>query len=106
MLAAAVGVLICERAGETLGVKDHGGIVWDEMVGIWVTLVLLPFGWETVLLGFAAFRAFDIVKPWPVSWADREVGGGLGVMLDDLIAGVFAAATTFVLVSLLRLFMP
>lgn len=106
VLAAVVGVPICGRAGERLGMKDHGGIVWDEMVGIWLTLVLLPFDWVTVLVGFAAFRAFDILKPWPVSWADREVDGGLGVMLDDLIAGVLAGVATFVLVSAVRLLLP
>lgn len=102
-LAAAVGVPICGRAGDRLGVKDHGGIVWDEMVGLWVTLALLPFDGQTLLLGIVAFRAFDILKPWPVSWADREVGGGLGVMLDDLIAGVLAAGSTFAALELVAL---
>lgn len=101
LAAAALGVWICDRAAERLGVADHGGIVWDEMVGVWVALALLPFHWESALLAFAWFRLFDIAKPWPVSWADREVSGGLGVMLDDLIAGVLAGAATFLTLRLL-----
>ena len=73
-----------------LGVHDHGGIVWDEMVGIWITLWLAPAGWQWLLLGFGLFRLFDIVKPWPIRWIDRQVHGGLGIMLDDVLAGVFA----------------
>ncbi|MDZ7825216.1 MAG: phosphatidylglycerophosphatase A [Gammaproteobacteria bacterium] len=72
-------------------------MVWDEIVGLALTLVLLPLDPLTVLLGFLAFRLFDIVKPWPASWADRSLPGGLGVMVDDLIAGLFAGALTFAL---------
>ena len=94
---ALVGVPLCDAAGRRLGVSDHGGIVWDEIVGLALTLVLLPLDPLTLLLGFLAFRLFDIVKPWPVSWADRSLPGGLGVMVDDLIAGLFAGALTFAL---------
>lgn len=97
VLAALVGIWLCGEACERLGVEDHGGIVWDEMVGLWVALVLLPADWLTVLLGFAFFRLFDIAKPWPISWADRTLHGGLGVMLDDLIAGVFAGLVVWAL---------
>lgn len=101
LASAVLGVWICGRAAERLGVADHGGIVWDEMVGIWVALALLPVQWDTTVLAFAWFRLFDIAKPWPVSWADREVSGGLGVMLDDLIAGVLAGGATFLTLRLL-----
>ncbi len=103
LAAAAAGVWICGRAAERLGVADHGGIVWDEMVGVWFALALLPVDLASALLAFAFFRLFDIAKPWPVSWADREVGGGLGVMLDDLIAGVLAGLATFLALRLLPL---
>lgn len=86
----AVGVLICDKTSRDLGVKDHGGIVWDEIIGMWATMFLVPMSLLSVVLGFFIFRFFDIVKPWPVSVADKRVAGGLGVMLDDLLAAVYA----------------
>jgi len=86
------GCWICGRTSSDLGVHDHGGIVWDEFVGLWITFVALPSGWGWVLLGFLLFRLFDIVKPWPIGWADKQVSGGLGIMLDDVLAGFMALA--------------
>jgi phosphatidylglycerophosphatase A len=86
-----VGIWLCDRAARDLGVHDHPGIVWDEIAGYLVTMLAAPSGWEWVLAGFVLFRLFDIWKPWPVSWLDRRVGGGLGIMLDDLAAGALAA---------------
>ena len=85
------GIWICARAGQVLGIHDHGAIVWDEMVGFWVTMILAPPTWPWIIVGFVLFRVFDILKPWPINWLDRQVGGGLGVMVDDLIAGIYAA---------------
>ncbi len=97
-LLSLVGVPICGAASSRLGVHDHGGIVWDEFAGLFVTalpLALLPsFAeplWLQLLLAFVWFRLFDVLKPWPIRWLDRQVHGGLGIMLDDLLAGVFAA---------------
>jgi len=90
--AFLAGIPICERASRKLGVHDHGGIVWDEFVGIWLVLVLVPFNWAWWLTAFVAFRVFDIAKPWPIGWLDRRVHGGFGIMLDDLIAAVYALA--------------
>ncbi|HSG89050.1 MAG TPA: phosphatidylglycerophosphatase A [Pseudomonadales bacterium] len=92
---AILGIGLCGAAGRRLGVSDHGGIVWDEIVGLCVALLLLPFDAVTVVLAFLTFRLFDIVKPWPISWADRSLPGGVGVMVDDLIAGVFAGLATY-----------
>jgi len=78
-------------------VHDHGGIVWDEMVGIWMTLILLPHTWIWWVLGFVLFRALDILKPWPISVLDRRLGGGLGIMLDDMLAGAIAATLLYIL---------
>ncbi len=86
----ALGVYWCERSSKALGVHDHGGIVWDEMVGYWLTMFIAPAGWLWMLLGFVLFRIFDIIKPWPISWLDRRVGGGLGIMIDDILAAVYA----------------
>ena len=85
------GVWVCGKAGRVLGVHDHGAIVWDEMVGFWVTMVAAPPGWLWILAGFVLFRVFDIWKPWPIYWLDQRVGGGWGVMMDDLFAGIYAA---------------
>ena len=92
VLATLFGVWLCGKVAEDLGVHDHGGIVWDGIVGIWLTLILLPAHWTWWLAGFIAFRLFDIVKPWPIRVLDRRVSGGLGIMIDDLLAAVFAAA--------------
>ena len=90
-----VGSPICGIAAQRLGVHDHGGIVWDEFAGIFLTFILLPQAgptWAWLLAGFVAFRVFDIAKPWPIRWLDRQVGGGTGIMVDDLVAALFAAA--------------
>lgn len=92
LAAAAVGgVLLCDAAVRRLG-PDHPGIVWDEFCGLWLALLLVPPSWTAWVGGFVLFRLFDIVKPWPVGWLDRRCGGGLGVMADDLAAGLLAGA--------------
>lgn len=90
LLVFVTGVGICGKTSRDLGVHDHPGIVWDEIMGYLVTMAWAPKGWPWVLLGFLLFRLFDILKPWPVRWADGQIGGGLGIMLDDLLAGIYA----------------
>ncbi|KDE39734.1 MAG: phosphatidylglycerophosphatase A [Nitrincola lacisaponensis] len=90
LVSFIIGVWLCHQTSEDIGVHDHGGIVWDEFVGLWIALFAVPMHWFWILLGFALFRLFDIWKPWPIGWADRRVSGGLGIMLDDVIAGVYA----------------
>lgn len=95
------GILAAERTGHALGVPDHGGIVWDEMVATWLVLLFTP---QTLLWQAAAvalFRFFDIVKPPPVRWADRAFKGGFGVMLDDLFAAGYTLLVLAVLVALI-----
>ena len=92
VVLALLGVWLCQRAGAILGVADHPGIVWDEIVGLLLAMTATPLSWQSTLLGFALFRAFDILKPWPVGLIDRRVPGGAGVMLDDLMAGLYALA--------------
>lgn len=89
-LVSLGGIWICGRAARQLGVHDHPGIVWDEIAGYLLTMTAAPPGIAWMLGGFALFRLFDIWKPWPVGWLDRRVGGGLGIMLDDLAAGALA----------------
>ena len=91
LLSFVFGIWICGKTSEDLGVHDHGGIVWDEFVGYWITMFMAPSGLFWVLLGFVLFRLLDIFKPWPIKWADKELAGGLGIMLDDVLAGIMAA---------------
>ncbi|MEQ1528430.1 MAG: phosphatidylglycerophosphatase A, partial [Methylococcales bacterium] len=84
LIATLWGVWLCGAAAEKLGEHDFGGIVWDEIAGFLITLSLVPFSWPAVILGFVLFRVFDILKPWPISWADKHIHGGLGIMLDDV----------------------
>lgn len=95
------GVLAAERTGRALGVPDHGGIVWDEMVAIWLVLLFTPAGLLWQAIAVALFRFFDIVKPPPVRWADRSFKGGFGVMFDDLVAAGYTLLALAVLVHLL-----
>lgn len=85
-----MGVYLCGRTARALGVHDHPGIVWDEVVGYLLTMAFAPPGWQWVVAGFVCFRLFDIWKPWPIRVLDRSVHGGLGIMLDDLLAGLVA----------------
>jgi phosphatidylglycerophosphatase A len=88
--AFMLGVWLCASAAERLHVHDHPGIVWDEFVGLFITLAAAPAGWVWFALGFALFRFFDILKPWPIARLDRDLAGGLGIMTDDALAGVYA----------------
>jgi len=92
LAALLVGVWLCGRTSRDLGVHDHGGIVWDEFVGYWITMIAVPMDWIWALTGFILFRLFDILKPWPIGPVDRQVQGGLGIMMDDVLAGIMAAA--------------
>jgi len=93
-----VGIYICDDAAKQLGEHDFGGIVWDEVAGYLVTMWFVPFSWTAVVVGFVLFRFFDILKPWPIKWVDRKVEGGLGIMLDDVLAGLISAALLFFIV--------
>ncbi|MDT0595781.1 phosphatidylglycerophosphatase A family protein [Glaciecola petra] len=87
----AIGILICDKVSKDLGVHDHGSIVWDEIAGMLIVFVAVPISWQTLVLGFILFRVFDIWKPWPISFLDKHVHGGFGIMIDDVIAALFAA---------------
>lgn len=88
----AAGFWICGESARRLGEHDHPGIVWDEFAGYFVTMMMAPAGWVWIVAGFTLFRLFDILKPWPIRELDHRMGGGAGIMLDDLVAGVFAGA--------------
>jgi phosphatidylglycerophosphatase A len=88
---ALIGIWICGESARRIGVHDHGGIVWDEIVGMYVTLFLAPVSVVGFALAFVLFRIMDIVKPWPIRELDHSMQGGLGIMLDDLLAALYAA---------------
>ena len=90
-LLIVAGTWLLHRLCIRRGFGDDPAIVLDEMAGVWLTLACLPSDALAMAAGFLLFRLFDILKPWPVSWADHRVRGGFGVMLDDIIAGVLAA---------------
>jgi len=102
VITTLIGIWLCDRTAKDIGVHDHGGIVWDEFVGFWLTMLMAPPGWQWIAIGFVLFRIFDILKPWPIRWADKKVSGGFGIMLDDLLAGVYAA----ICLQLLAIWLP
>ena len=90
ILVCVLGIRICGETAEDMGVHDDSSIVWDEVAGMLITMLGVPLSWQTVLVGFMLFRFFDILKPWPISYLDKHVHGGFGIMIDDVLAGLFA----------------
>lgn len=90
VVLSLVGIALCGRAGELLGKSDHGSIVWDELCGCALAMLFVPDTWMWWVAAFVAFRVFDIAKPFPISWLDDNIEGGLGVMVDDMAAGIAA----------------
>ncbi len=84
-----LGVWLCGRVSGKLGVHDHGGIVWDEMVGYWLAVAFVPLQWPWLLVAFVLFRVFDIFKPWPIRQLDKNISGGFGIMIDDILAAIY-----------------
>lgn len=97
--AAVAGIWLCATTARDIGISDPAIIVWDEIVGMLIALALTPAEPFWVLTGFLFFRIFDIFKPWPISWCDRHIKGGLGIMADDLAAGFAALAAQSALLA-------
>ena len=91
----AAEVLVAKAAS-----PDHGYIVVDEVAGMWLTLLFAPQSWLGYTVAFVLFRAADVLKPFPADWCDRHAKGGLGVMLDDLVAALWAGAGTWLIAAL------
>ena len=102
LLAFVIGIWAANWVIAKTHIDDPSVVVWDEFIGQWVALLLAPTGWLWMLGGFALFRLFDIWKPWPVSWADRKLHGGLGAMLDDVLAGIYACVVLQAVAFLLK----
>lgn len=104
-LGTVLGIYVCGKTARDMRTHDHGSIVWDEFIGLWIALAWLPASTASLLMstlwivaGFLLFRLFDIWKPWPIRWCDKHVHGGFGIMLDDIAAG----AATLALLQLVR----
>lgn len=99
-----VGVWVCDQSSKRLGVHDHPGIVFDEWVGYFIAVVAVPRSFWLLALAFALFRLFDVLKPWPIGPLDKRVEGGLGIMVDDVVAGIFALVCLHLILFLLATF--
>ncbi|MGI9261182.1 MAG: phosphatidylglycerophosphatase A family protein [Woeseiaceae bacterium] len=91
ILLIVSGIWICGESARRLGTHDHPGIVWDEITGMYITLLVAPPQIAAWALAFGLFRLFDIWKPWPIRDLDHRLAGGTGIMLDDLVAALYAA---------------
>lgn len=97
VLVTVIGTVLAHYSSKWLGVHDHSGIVIDEIAGMMWVMAWFPVNWLTLLIGFGLFRLFDIVKPFPIRWLDQHVSGGIGIMVDDLLAAVFAIIPMYLL---------
>ncbi|ENM6365314.1 MULTISPECIES: phosphatidylglycerophosphatase A [Vibrio] len=101
LISCVIGIQICQVTSADMKVHDHGSIVWDEFAGFWITMSIVPAlnipltEWKWLITGFILFRFFDMVKPWPIGWLDKRVHGGLGIMVDDIVAGAMAGVALF-----------
>lgn len=100
LLAFGLGCWACQRCGRALGRPDDGGMVWDEIVAFWLVLWLSPAAFWAQCLAFVVFRGFDILKPPPISYLDRRLKNGFGVMLDDVLAAVYSLLVIALIVRL------
>lgn len=103
VVAFIFGCFLCQKTSDDTHTHDSGHIVWDEFVGMWITLFFIPqisVLWVTI--AFVAFRVFDMAKPWPIRWFDKRVPGGFGIMVDDVIAAIFSSITVYVIALLIK----
>lgn len=92
LLVCVIGIWLCDKTAKDMQVHDHSAIVWDEIAGMMITMLAVPMTAIHLLVGFILFRLFDIAKPWPISYLDKHVHGGFGIMVDDILAGLFSLA--------------
>lgn len=98
LAAFILGVFVSSKVTFDIGLQDYKGIVWDEVVGYLLTMLYVPVDWKWILAGFILFRIFDVWKPFPISWFDQKVHGGLGIMLDDVLAAIPAGLILHILI--------
>lgn len=103
VIVTLISMYVCDKASREIHIHDHPGMCLDEFPGFFVTMLFAPTGCLGLVLGFVLFRFFDIIKPWPINWLDKNVHGGVGMVLDDVVAGLFASVLFIVLKLLLGL---
>lgn len=97
-LCFALGCYLCQKTADDMGVHDHGAIVWDEFVGVFIVLAAVPeLSWQWVVTAFVLFRFFDILKPYPIRYFDEKLESGFGIMVDDVVAAIYAVIVVFVI---------
>lgn len=97
-----IGIYTCDKINKIIGIHDHRSIIWDEFLGMWITLIVVPiYNGLWISIAFLLFRMFDIIKPWPIEWADRVIKGGLGIIIDDILAGL---VSMFIIIWLINIF--
>lgn len=102
IVGIGVGIYFCDHATKIIGVHDSKSIVWDEFIGMWITLIIVPINsWLWTVIAFSLFRIFDIIKPWPISWCDCKIKGGFGIIIDDILASVISI---FIILLLMHLY--
>ena len=103
VVAFIFGCFLCQKTSDDTHTHDSGHIVWDEFVGMWITLFFIPqISVLWIAIAFFAFRVFDMAKPWPIRWFDKRVPGGFGIMVDDVIAAIFSSVTVYVIALLIK----
>lgn len=103
VVAFIFGCFLCQKTSDDTHTHDSGHIVWDEFVGMWITLFFIPqISVLWIAMAFFAFRVFDMAKPWPIRWFDKRVPGGFGIMADDVIAAIFSSVTVYVIALLIK----
>ena len=103
VVAFIFGCFLCQKTSDDTHTHDSGHIVWDEFVGMWITLFFIPqISVLWIAIAFVAFRVFDMAKPWPIRWFDKRVPGGFGIMVDDVIAAIFSSVTVYVIALLIK----
>lgn len=103
VVAFIFGCFLCQKTSDDTHTHDSGHIVWDEFVGMWITLFFIPqISVLWIAMAFFAFRVFDMAKPWPIRWFDKRVPGGVGIMVDDVIAAIFSSVTVYVIALLIK----
>lgn len=98
-----IGIYLCGKTSLDINYHDHPGIVWDEVVGYLITMIFIPFNTVNIILGFLLFRFFDILKPWPIRQLDEKVIGGFGIMIDDVLAAIYANVSLNIILLMLNL---
>lgn len=101
LILIVMSIYIAGHSAQLLGVHDHSGIVIDELCGYLLTMMFAPFAWQWIIVGFVLFRIFDIIKPWPIRMMDKSVRGGFGIVVDDLMAGIYAAICLQIIIVLM-----